>query len=304
MCGNEVRTDFMGRRVIIASNRVKRPHDFAAKRSIVKPKICFFCPGNEHLTPPEIARVENGKGGWLIRCFPNKFAAVANNFKKAYGFHEVIVETPSHNTTLSEIPIWQMEKLLWMYTERIKSLEQNPRIQYVLIFKNEGEDAGASLGHTHTQLLASDFVPDLVGRELGAFSEYKKKGKCIFCEMIKNEKRRYIFENSEFIAFAPYASRFAFETWIMPKEHIPSITKLQNLEKMAEAMKRVLEKIDNSLNYPPYNYFLHNAPKGRDFHFHLEITPRLTKWAGLEIGGDVPINAMPPEKAARFLRIH
>lgn len=314
---NELRKDpLFERYAIIAEARGKRPTDFAVKRapSEKKPEgICYFCPGNEHLTPPEISRItEKGKKEWIVRCFPNKFPAVSRDSPRAYGYHEVIVEINQHGATLSELSTAHIKKVLDMYAARVLSLSKDKKIKYVLIFKNEGEEGGASLSHTHTQLIALAQVPPVISEEIHAQKNYKRAHhKCALCEMAKKEKKgeRAICDNDEFVCFAPYASRFNFETWILPKKHISTITQLGEKQKfaLADALKNALGKIDKLLNRPPYNYLVHIAPEARgreygDFHFHIEICPRLARWAGFEFGSGIMINSMPPETAAKALR--
>ena len=267
----------------------------------------LLCPGNEHTTPPEISRVtEDGK--WIIRNFPNKFNAVGLDYPKAYGSHEVIVETPKHGERLPQLSDAHFVKVLGMYAQRIKKLQRVKGIRYVLIFKNEGLTAGASLYHSHTQLVSLDIVPPLVQEELRANKrDLKLNGKCGFCDMVEKEGARVVYEDERVFAFCPYASRFSFETWIMPKRHVGSLVDLDEAEtlSLAKALKRVLGRMDALLNNPPYNYLFHIAPKGakgKGFHFHIEICPRLNVWAGFELGSEIIINPLPPEQAAGALR--
>jgi len=299
---NEIREDFLGRKVVIAVGRGKRPKEFAAeekKERKTLPEKCFFCPGNEHLTPPEIDRVAVG-GGWQIRCFPNKFPALAREFPDAYGTHEVIVETPDHYKTLSQLPLDNILNMFEMFKRRIKETRKDEKTRYVLIFKNEGKDAGASLEHTHHQLTSMSEVPSLIKKEVEA-----SKDPCKFCGMIEKEKGRMIAENEHVAAFAPYASRFPFEVWIVPRRHARCITGMEDdeLKALGEMLKTVLGKIDGLLNYPSYNMVYHIGPfDDSEFHFHIEIMPKLAIWAGFEFGTDIVMTSMPPEKAAEALR--
>lgn len=306
---NEFRKDFLlNRWVIIAANRGRRPEDYVhSQRSEKKEGICFFCPGNEHLTPPEISRREvNGK--WVIRNFPNKFYAVSLDFPNAYGTHEVIVESSDHTNHLSDIPEAQMKMLLEVYAERIEASRKNPNLKYALIFKNQGHTAGASLGHTHTQMITMAHVPNIVRLERDANKEYtQNSGKCGYCEMMNVERERVIWEDDKVFCFAPYASRFSFEHWIMPKRHVGCISKMDSgeLGSLAKCMKTVLGKLDKMLDYPPYNFALHIDPFNATtqfYHFHIEVMPRLNITAGFELGAEIYINPMPPEKAAKALR--
>jgi len=314
---NELRKDYLlDRWVIIAKDRGKRPTDFIQKPKVEKPKICFFCPGNEHMTPPEIDRVEeNGK--WIIRCFPNKFPATTTEFEEneesflvkqtAYGKHEVITETPNHNMHLNELSVEHIVKVLDMYSSRINEIKKDKRIKYVIIFKNQGSVAGASLDHSHTQLIALPIIPGLVKEETEAARKYKEEnGNCPFCDIHSYEAKseRLIFEDDYTISFAPFASRFPFEVWIMPKRHVRFLYDLNDEEKysFAKMLKRILRKLHSSLNKPPYNFWFHQSPDDGDLHFHLELAPRLAKFAGMELGSEIVINVVPPELAAQHYK--
>ncbi|MBN2014297.1 MAG: galactose-1-phosphate uridylyltransferase [Candidatus Altiarchaeota archaeon] len=310
---NELRKDYLlDRWVIIASDRGKRPTDFVRKEIEEKPGFCYFCPGNEHTTPPEISRVEEG-GKWIIRCFPNKYPATTTECGEirenlltkmpAYGRHEVVAETPNHGQHLDELSVDHLVKVLDMYSSRIKELKKDEKIRYVMVFKNQGKEAGASLDHSHTQIIALSVVPPLVKAETEAARKYgAERGSCPFCDIWRSEKdsERLIFEDENTIAFTPYASRFPFEAWIMPKRHVRTLEELSDLEKksFAEMLKKILRRLHMSLNKPPYNFWLHHSPEDGDLHLHLELAPRLSSFAGMEYGSEVVINVIPPETAA------
>lgn len=318
MSVNELRREYVFNQwVIVAKERGKRPHEFKKGQAVKKPvNGCVFCPGNEDMTPPEISRIEeNGK--WLIRTIYNKFAATTNvnrrfheNFLtkySAYGKHEVIIETPEHNRALGDLSVEHIAKLVDVYAERIKENEKDPRIKYVLVFKNHGSEAGTSLAHSHSQVIALSRVPTTVQDELAAAGRYKReKGRCVFCDIWRQEMRssRRIYADKNIAAFAPFASRFSFEAWIVPKRHVRSLVDMTALERfsLAGALKKIIDGLNRSLNYPPYNFYLHVAPKGHDAHFHLELCPRVSKWAGFELGTGYVINTMPAETAAQHYR--
>jgi len=308
---NELRKDYvLDRWVIIATGRGERPHQFSSEKKSKEIDLCFFCPGNEHTTPPEIDRVEED-GSWVIRVFPNKFPAVTREGKPhvktdntfyshstAYGSHEVLVESPNHDDEFGNLSIDRIKKILKMYDKRINELSKIDHVHYVLVFKNQGKEAGTSLIHTHTQIIALNKIPSLVQKEAEA-----TKDECKYCGVIENERNsdRKIMENS-FISFAPYASRFPLEAWIFPKRHVSSLSDLneEEYEDLAKQLKHILSKLEE-IN-APYNFFLHYAPKGTELHFHIEIAPRLAIWAGLELGSDIEVNIMSPENAAAFYR--
>ncbi len=327
----ELRKDpITGRWVIISTDRAKRPNDFL--RETVAPDsggFCPFCPGNEGKTPPEIlAYRSNGSGpnsaGWTVRVVPNKFPALGIEgqlnregeglFDKMNGIgaHEVIIETPDHAQTLSDLPAKRIEDVLWAFRDRMLDLQRDRRFRYVLIFKNHGQVAGASLEHSHSQLIALPIVPKSVSEELeGSKNYYQYKERCIYCDIIRQERDsrvRVISENDGFLTVAPYAPRFPFETWILPKQHGSAFEHSQThmYETLARELKGLLVRVDAVLEKPGYNLVLHTSPVQEAhndyYHWHLEMIPRLTKIAGFEWGTGFYINPTPPEEAARFLR--
>ncbi len=326
----ELRKDpIVGRWVIISVERGKRPSDFASpshKRKVSG--FCPFCPGNEYTTPEEIFAVrQNGtepnSPGWSLRVVPNKFPAlrIEGELEKTaegifdkmsgIGAHEVIIETPDHLGSLSNIPRRDVENVLWAYYYRINDLKRDPRLKYVLVFKNEGEAAGASLEHTHSQLIALPIVPKLVREEINSSRKYyDMKERCIFCDLIAQERedaRRVVCENEDYIAIAPFAPRAPFETWILPKKHQSSFKPPDgSFSLLAEVLQRVLKQLDKLLDIPPYNYILHTSPftdeENEYYHWHIEIMPKLTKIAGFEWGTGFYINPTPPEVAAKYMR--
>jgi len=309
----ELRKDYiLDRWVIIASERKKRPKEFK-KTKAKKEGICYFCPGNENLTPKETGRIEK-QGKWIIRWFPNKFPAVSHEgnpaiksankyftYADAFGIHEVIVETPNHNKQLADLTEEHIKEVLKVYANRITELTKTDGTKYVLVFKNEGMEAGTSLVHSHTQVMTYNKIPVLVEEEVNAARTY---GTCPYCEIINIEKNSYrrVFENDNFVSFTPYASRFNYEIWIFPKEHIRNITEMneKKLLDLASMLKKILLRL-RGINLP-YNFFLHYAPEGKDLHFHIEICPRLATWAGFELATNATINSVSPEDAAKFYR--
>jgi UDPglucose--hexose-1-phosphate uridylyltransferase len=324
----ELRKDPMsGRWVIISVERGKRPSDFGIRVSPKKGGFCAFCKGNEHTTPPEImAFRENGTSpntpGWTLRVVSNKFPALniegdldrvgEGMFDKmnGVGAHEVIIECPDHNMTLSTMPLESVENVLRAFYNRIGDLKKDSRIKYVLVFKNEGDDAGASLEHTHSQLIALPIIPHLVDEEIALAKQYHSyKERCIFCDIIRQEsedKKRIISENDDFIAMAPFAPRSPFETMILPKKHESSFLPKSNINLLAGILQKTLKQIDNVLDLPPYNMMIHTSPfeeeENEYYHWHIEIIPKLTKIAGFEWGSGFYINPTPPEEAAKFMR--
>ncbi len=324
----ELRKDpIAGRWVIISIERGKRPTDFKMRVPVKKGGFCAFCNGNEYTTPPEIIafRIDGSKPntpGWTLRVVSNKFPVLHIDrqinevfdgiFSKmdGIGAHEVIIESPDHNLTLSTMPAKSVEDTLLAYYQRLSDLKKNPQLKYVLIFKNEGEAAGASLEHTHSQLIALPIVPKLVEEEvINARRYYEHKKHCIFCDIIQQEtvnKIRIISENEHYISLAPFAPSSPFETWILPKNHQSSFAPDGNFSLLAQILQLTLKQIDKVLNLPPYNMMLHISPFKDElnnyYHWHIEIKPKLTKIAGFEWGSGFYINPTPPEESAKFMR--
>ena len=330
----ELRKDpIVGRWVIISTDRAKRPTDFVRDQVQMKGGFCPFCYGNENKTPPEILsyRPNNNGGrtapntpGWTVRVVPNKFPALGiegtmsrqaeGMFDKMNGIgaHEVVIETPDHNQTLATLPEKRVEDVLWAFRDRILDLKQDKRFKYILIFKNHGEAAGASLEHPHGQLIALPILPKHVAEELeGAKQYYVYKERCVFCDILRQETEdpsRVVAENEDFVTLAPYAPRFPFETWILPKRHESAFENSPShvFENLAKALKLLLMKADMVLGNPAYNLVIHTSPvqdpQNDFYHWHIEFMPKLTKTAGFEWGTGFYLNPTPPEEAARFLR--
>ncbi len=326
----ELRKDpITGRWVIIATDRAKRPTDFIRQPvPPAKPGICPFDYGNEHKTPPEVLAYRNSGGrdepGWRVRVVPNKFPVLGiegdlnrqgegmYDKMNGIGAHEVIIETPQHSLTLGEMPEHQIEEVLWAFKDRVNDLKKDGRFRYIILFKNHGEAAGASLEHPHSQLIALPVIPKRV-RELvdGAKLFYEMKERCIYCDIIRQESTagiRMVMETERFTVLEPYAPRFPFETWILPKQHGShyEASDAPTLKDMAWVLRSTMRKIEKVLEQPAYNFVIHSAPVQDPslphYHWHLEIIPKLTKVAGFEWGTGFYINPTPPEESARFLR--
>ena len=327
----ELRKDpVLERWVIISTEREKRPTDFFLEERPAKiDGFCPFCEGNEDKTPREIiayrkeGTAQNGPG-WSLRVVPNRFPVltVEGDLSRAgdgiydkmsgIGAHEVIIESPDHEHTLSDLPLSRLTDVLKCYAERISDLKRDTRFRYVLIFKNHGAQAGASLEHSHSQLIALPVVPKRVAEELeGSKKHFDYKERCVYCDIIRQEmeqRERVVTENGDFIVIAPYAPKSPFETWIIPKRHIASYerTEANLLGSLAGMLSETLKRLDKVLDTPPYNFILHSAPFGMEgveyYHWHFEIMPKLTKTAGFEWGSGFYINPTSPEEAAKFLR--
>jgi len=327
----ELRKDpVTGRWVIISTDRARRPNDFVHEMEPKRSgKFCPFCYGNESKTPPEIlAYRSNGTApntpGWTVRVVPNKFPALGIEgdlgrqgeglFDKMNGIgaHEVIIESPDHDATLGQLEEKRIEDVLWAFRDRILDLKKDRRFRYILIFKNQGEAAGASLEHSHCQLIALPIVPKRVREEVdGSKQYYTLKERCIYCDMIRQEldsKVRVVDQNNDFVILEPYAPRFPFETWILPKAHESAFedSPSHSYENLSKSLKVLLSRVDKVLDSPAYNLVIHTAPlmetNTEHYHWHFEMMPRLTRIAGFEWGTGFYINPTPPEEAAQFLR--
>ena len=325
----EIRKDpIIGSWVIIATERGRRPTDFVREPVEIRGvRVCPFCSGNEEKTPPEVLAYRNSTApngpGWTLRVVPNKFPALRVEGQvdregdgiydrmNGVGAHEVIIETPDHGMTLATAPEQKVEEMFWAFRDRIVDLKRDSRLRYIMIFKNHGEAAGASIEHTHSQLIALPVVPRRVQEEIdGARRHYEYKERCVFCDLVKHELKdgsRLVLETDHFAAVTPYAPRFPFETWILPKAHVSHFESGQAVyANLGWVMRTVLRKLDKALEKPAYNFIIHTAPLQEGplpyYHWHIEIIPKLTRVAGFEWGSGFYINPTPPEEAAQFLR--
>ena len=330
-----------GEWVIIATERARRPETFVPQEKEKKASLparvdsCPFCNKNEHMTPPEVlAYRDDASGpnspGWSLRIIPNKFPALEQkkNWEKeacnsadrwgfldrfpGYGVHEVIIETPDHNRQLADLKDNELALLFRSFKERLKDLAGDEHLKYVQIFRNHLREAGASIEHPHCQLLALPFIPPLLATEYRRCREYyDERGECLLCALVEEEEKtgeRIVLENDSFIAFIPFAASLPFATWIVPREHFSSLEVSGNgwEEQLAPVLKGFLQKVALRLGDPPYNLYLHLAPLRSKplpyYHWHMEIIPKLTIVAGLEMATGTFINVSKPEEAARFLR--
>ena len=326
--------------VIIATERSRRPMDFVpSQEAPADGSFCPFCEGHEDKTPPEIVAVRRSGSapntpGWQVRVIPNKFPALMiegaldrrgiglYDKMRGIGAHEVIVETPDHNLMIPDMPDDHLGMVVEVWADRLRDLIRDRRFKYILLFKNHLPTAGASLAHPHTQIIATPVTPRAVAMKLeSAKAHHQVKERCLFCDLIAQEVEdgsRIVYLDDHFIALAPYASRFPFEIFLAPRRHSHSFieTPQPELAAFGRALRDTLGRLRRALKDPPYNFVLHTAPNTEtiprrshywdtlpfDFHWHVEILPRLTKMAGFEWGTGFFINPTPPEVAAEFLR--
>ena len=326
----ELRKDpITGGWVIISTDRAKRPTDFV--RTSVTPqgvKLCPFCAGNEDRTPRELLTYRThgftGSTNWSLRVVPNKFPALRvegdldrtgeglYDRMNGIGAHEVIVETSSHTMGLAELEDRQVADLFWAFRERVVDLKKDRRLRYVLLFKNHGEAAGASIEHTHSQLIALPIVPKKVQEEMdGARRYFDFKERCVYCDIVRQDiasGSRVVVETDDFLSIAPFAPRFPFETWIVPRRHASHYESIDEklVANLAWIVRATLKKLDKVLERPAYNLIIHTAPvqegSMEHYHWHIEIMPKLTRVAGFEWGTGFYVNPTPPEESAKFLR--
>jgi UDPglucose--hexose-1-phosphate uridylyltransferase len=326
----ELRKDpISGRWVIIATDRAKRPSDFTRQQVRTSElRFCPFCTGNELRTPPEILAYRTRGGanepGWTLRVISNKFpilrveGTISSKAEGMYdkmngiGAHEVIIETPEHTQTLATMPEKRVEDLFWAYRDRVHDLRRDARLKHILLFKNHGESAGQLLEHPHSQLVALPVVPKRVREEMdGARRHFDYKERCAYCDIVSQEidtGSRVVMETDHFVAISPYAARFPFETWILPRVHNSHAENMSHaeVEDLARVLGSIVRRIDSTLEKPPYNLVVHSAPVHdpliAHYHWHIELIPKLAHVAGFEWGSGFYVNPTPPEESAKFLR--
>jgi UDPglucose--hexose-1-phosphate uridylyltransferase len=324
------RDPIVGRWVIIATERARRPTDHPPAPPAVPGRLCPFCPGHEDKTPREVyaagrpPHAAADAPGWKVRVVPNRFPALKiegdldrqadgiYDRMNGIGAHEVIVETPVHDRELKDLSDGDLAEVLWAMKARVLDLRNDQRFRYILLFKNHGRLAGASLDHAHSQLIALPVVPRQVIEEIeGARRHYELKERCIFCDIASQERKdrvRLVHENDEFVVFAPYAPRSPFETWIVPRHHASNFEAepRERLALCAQALGTTLRRLSAALGNPDYNFIVHSNPlrdpTSPSYHWHVEVMPALTQVAGFEWGSGFHINPVPPEEAAEFLR--
>jgi UDPglucose--hexose-1-phosphate uridylyltransferase len=317
---SELRSDpIVGRKVYIAEDRAGRPNDYAGVRIAETPATnCPFCAGHEGQTPAATAEIP-GDGPWQVRVIPNKYPAVRYDAMEAagaaeapLGAHEVIVESPRHLRDVTELSTDELATVLSVYRDRLRYWSKDERLRHATLFKNVGFAAGASLGHVHTQLVALPFVPATVEAELeGSRRHYQSRGECIYCRLLADELRtgaRLVAQQGSFAAFCASAGRQPYETWLLPQQHAAQFHELADgdLAAFASLLQQVLGKLRQRLGELSYNLILHTLPfhsdEARLYHWHWELIPRTSHFAGLEWGAGVHINPLAPERAAQRLR--
>ena len=327
---SELRRDpIIGRWNIIETEGPSGPEAFEADEQALGGGKCPFCYGNEAMTPPEIHVVRpSGSAansvGWQLRVVSNKFPALkiegdlarrgigVFDLCNGVGAHEVIVETPDHRRQMADLSPEELSEVIKAFKLRSLDLRGDRRLKYTLIFKNFGLSAGASLEHTHSQLIALPIVPKRVQEELkGAERYFEFRERCPYCDMLSQELQedeRLVCENRSFVAVCPFMSSFPFEIWILPKDHRADFAQIapEAVTDFARILKETLTRLRITLSNPAYNFIIHTSPiethEREEYHWHLELIPKLTKVAGFEWGTGFYINPTSPELAAKALR--
>ena len=326
----ELRQNFATKEwVVIATERARRPEEMAKHAQRPAPAAfvpnCPFCPGNEGLTPPEVLRVPVTPSlPWHVRVVPNKFAALSRDAKpdrtfhrsrrsvNGFGVHDVIIETPDHSGVMALMPDSYVAEILRIYKTRYEELSLDPRIAHITIFKNHGADAGTSLEHPHSQLIATPVISHQVRERFQhALRHYDDFGGCMYCQMLEeeiDEKTRIVMMSEHFIALELYASPAPFSTHIYPRRHMASFGDVSAAEiiDLSHMLRMVLAKLYHGLQNPDFNFTIRSAPAEsvgvKYFHWYVSVIPRLTRVAGFELGSGMFINTVMPEAAAEFLR--
>jgi UDPglucose--hexose-1-phosphate uridylyltransferase len=325
----ELRQNFFTKEwVIIATERAKRPEDLATHRAVQAVpafvESCPFCPGNEVKTPSEVLRFPTNGGPWAVRVIPNKFAALSSDVQptrnlqhlrrriEGFGFHEVIIDSPDHSGYMALLSDAHVASILRVYKARYNSLSMDHRVNHITIFKNHGPDAGASMQHPHSQLIATPVIPSQVRHRLHeALRHYDDVGECMFCHMVASEmedQTRIVLKSERFVAMEVFASATPFATHIFPLRHMASFGDISAMEinDLARVLRTLLAKIYVGLENPDLNFTVRSGPaeyaSARHFHWYVSVIPRLTRMAGFELGSGMFINTVLPEAAAEFLR--
>ncbi len=328
---HELRKDILTGRWVEVASEPKAPPDYdLLPGNKQEESSCVLCPGHENEATPEIAAIRTS-AGWQVRAissFRPMFQIEGDLGRRGVGIYdrmnsiganEILIESPAHNLRPEDMGLEQMIRVVRLYRDRIADLEKDSRLRYILIYKDSGREAGEIFSHPASFLMATPVIPKMVKDELDNAKQYfSYKERCIFCDIITEELRlgeRVILETKYFVAFCPYAAQFPFESWIIPKRHSCAFHEItyDEIEDMGLILMTVLKKLRKIFVDPPFNYFIHTAPNmvprrnhwhtlGEDFHWHLEIMPRLIRTSGFEWGSGFYILPTSPENAAKYLR--
>lgn len=301
---SEIRKDyFLDKYVIITPGRAKRPFEMKEETVTDRSGLCDFCP--ENIDKNNIVdQIKIGKK-WAVVSLKNIYPAVSVDNKNAYGYQEVIIETPNHAMGLGRLSEKEIELVLKMYIKRTEAISKDKKINYILCFKNKGAKAGASKVHAHSQVFATQIMPPDIQEELTEASLYHTNfGTCPYCDILKKEEKtaRKIYSDKKIVAIAPFASQYHYEAWLFTRRHLDNITLVnpQELKSLAKALKQMLSRLH--ARGLAYNLFLHQIVSDNNQHFYIKIQPRDSIWAGVELGSGLVINSISPEEAAKFYK--
>ena len=311
--------------VIVAPERSRRPRETHPSDPSQRTPGPFCAPDHASSASALLQAPSTDDAGWTVRVLPNKFPALGPDphHKESFdgrlfrelagvGHHEVIVEGPAHDLRMSNMSVDEIAAVLEAYHARCRALRDDPRVAYIIIFKNDGLQAGASLVHPHSQLVATPMAPlALQQRYARAREHYDATGRCLYCDLVKAERQarvRVVFETGSLVVYCPFASAIPYETWIAPLRHQPAFvaTSREDRQELASVLRRTLVALDRALDGPDFNFVLHTAPVAEEhqpyYLWHIQILPRIAQLAGFELGSGMPINSTSPEDAAERLR--
>jgi len=313
--------------VIVAKEKMKKPESFikpeGKKKHPEYVDICPFCPGNEEKAPGEVYRIHDEKG-WKIRVILNKFSILSKDGERrrintemkkrvnGVGRHEVIVETPLHNQVMATMPVEQLKEVIQTYKERMIELYKDPRVEYVIIFKNSGHDSGTPIEHPLSQIVGMPITPlEIRSRIENQMKFFDDNGECLICKTIGDELNdglRIVHNTDHFLSFVPYAALSPFHLWIFPKRHSGSFSDIRSEEiwDLAVNLKVTMSKIYYGLENPDFNFVIRSGRLGtcdaEYLHWYVSVLPRVSTLTGFELGTGIFINPLAPEASAEFLR--
>eukprot|EP00250_Pteridium_aquilinum_P022988 c26009_g1_i1 orf=162-1211(+) len=340
---SELRKDpVLGKWVVLSEARGKRPSDFKQDLQPSQPRrsACAFCQGHEHETGAELFAFRQGSlvgaPDWRVRVVKNIYPAVSMESLASFdepaakdeheeegpfhrcripgtGSHEVVIETPLHDVKFTSLSDCNVEEILSCFRHRICELRGNGHFKYVQVFKNQGKAAGASMEHAHSQIIALPIIPHQVELEIdNARTYFDKKGRCIFCDILEHDiadGSRLIDCSTEYAVLAPYAPKYPYETWIVPRIHASNFENVDDLQlqSLAKVLLSTLRKMEHLFGDVPFNYMLHTSPvqdhdNGSFYHWSIRVIPHLITLGGFELGSGCHILPVYPEKAASELR--
>lgn len=305
----EIRIDYVhDRQVIVAPNRRNRPHDVNVEpagvpKPVVDAKKDIF--SRDSLRGVKALLTVGGQNKWRVKVVKNIFPVVSPDNNRAYGYQEVVVETPDYGVELAALPEAHIADILRAYGARVKALQKDKKIRYILVFKNDGGSAGATIKHAHSQIFASEYVPPHIVTRRKRAEEYQiKHNRDYYSDLLIKEEGgpRWIASGQHVCALTPYASMYNYEAWIMPWRRVDNVSLLRPVEinEMAKFLKKILGRVNQE--GLPYNYYLHQVVGDRHEHLYLRVAPRRDVWAGVELGSRLVVNSVPPEEAAQFYR--